>query len=184
MKKIPYFNLVLGLLLGGILSRLIPHIPNFTALGATALFAGALLQPKWIAYFLPLMALWISDLFLNNGMYKNMYPEAYTGWVWMGNIWVYISFFLITLLGRKIITKIGFKSIFISGVSASLIFFLLTNFGVWYHNPIWPQNLSGLFGCYIFAIPFFWNTLAGDLIFSGMIFGIYIAVVQRKSIIA
>ena len=179
LKNISSLNLITGLLLAGIFSRMIPHVPNFTAVGATALFAGAMLRPGWLSMALPLMILWLSDLFLNNGMYKNMFPESYTGWVWMGNIWVYIGFALIVGIGRLSIKKIGFQNIFVGSLLSSVVFFLLSNFGVWYHSLVWPQTGAGLVGCYAFAVPYFWNTLAGDLIFSGLIFGGYAYVSER-----
>ncbi len=183
MKNINKFNFILGLVIAGVLSRIIPHLPNFTAVGATALFAGSMMKPKWVAYLLPLFILWLSDLFLNNGIYKNMYPEYYQGWVWTGNIWVYTGFVLITLAGNYFIKEIKVKSILKASLTASMLFFLLTNFGVWLNNPMWPQSFGGLMNCYTFALPFFWNTLAADLLFSGLIFGIYVYV-QEKGLIS
>lgn len=174
VKNISTLNLVLGLILIGILSRLIPHAPNFTAVGATALFAGAVIKPGWLSYLLPLTILWISDLYLNNGIYKNMFPESYTGWRWMGDGWVYAGFLIIVLVGKLYIQKIKVKNILIGSLAASLLFFMLTNFGVWLGNPAWPQTPTGLGSCYLFALPFFWNTLAADLIFSSALFGIFI----------
>jgi len=179
VKNISTINLVLGLILVGIFSRLIPHAPNFTAVGATALFAGATIRPSWLAYLLPLTVLWISDLYLNNGMYKNMFPESYTGWRWMGDIWVYLSFIGIVLLGKLFIHKIKIKNVVLGSLAASLSFFMITNFGVWLGNPAWPQNAAGLGGCYAFALPFFGNTLAADLLFSSVLFSIYL--VSKKS---
>lgn len=184
MKNIKNIQFVIGLILAGILTRLIPHAPNFTAVGATALFAGAMMKPKWMSFILPLIILWLSDLFLNNGMYKNMYPDSYTGWVWIGSIWVYTGFILITFIGAYVIKKIGFKSIVFASILSSLVFFLLTNFGVWYKSTVWAQNISGLTECYLFALPFLWNTLAADILFSAMIFGIYSYVYERKLAVA
>lgn len=112
-----------------------------------------------------------------------MYPEYYQGWVWTGNIWVYTGFVLITLAGNYFIKEIKVKSILKASLTASMLFFLLTNFGVWLNNPMWPQSFGGLMNCYTFALPFFWNTLAADLLFSGLIFGIYVYV-QEKGLIS
>ncbi|MEP7320281.1 MAG: DUF6580 family putative transport protein [Saprospiraceae bacterium] len=183
MKKIFSSNLILGLLVAGILSRMIPHAPNFTAVGATAMFAGALLRPTWISYVLPLIILWLSDLFLNNGMYKHMFPEYYQGWTWMGDLYVYGGFLLMVLIGNVVIRKIKFSSIFIASILSSLIFFLISNYGVWLHSKQWPQTITGLTACYEFAIPYFWNTLAGDLIFGAVLFGIYQWSISRKKVL-
>ncbi len=183
MKNINKFSLIIGLIIAGVMSRIIPHLPNFTAVGATALFAGSMIKPKWLAYLLPLFILWLSDLFLNNGIYKTLYPEYYKGWVWSGSLWVYTGFVLITMLGSYYIQEIKIKSVLKASVSASMLFFLLTNFGVWINNPLWSQSFGGLMKCYTFALPFFWNTLAADLLFSGLIFGIYVYV-REKGLIA
>lgn len=179
MKKFVSVNLIVGLVLAGILSRLIPHAPNFTAVGATALFAGALIRPRWMSFVIPLVILWLSDLYLNNGMYRNMFPEKYTGWQWMGSAWVYIGFVMIVALGQLGIRTIRVKNVLISSILASLFFFLITNFGVWLYNPAWPQNPAGLIACYEFALPYFWNTIAADLLFSGVLFGTYVWVKGR-----
>lgn len=184
MKKNSSFNLVLGLILAGVMSRIIPHSPNFTAVGATALFAGAVLRPAWISYVLPLCVLWLSDLFLNNGMYKNMFPEYYKGWTWMGDLWVYAGFLIMVLIGNMIVRKIKFSSILIASMLSSIIFFLISNYGVWLGSAQWPQTKAGLIACYTFALPYFWNTLAGDLIFGAALFGIYQWVTTRKAAVA
>ncbi len=180
VKNNSSFHLALGLLAVGIFSRLIPHAPNFTAVGAAALFSGSVLKPRWMALVLPLLILWISDLYLNNGMYKNMFPESYTGWQWMGSTWVYVGFIGIIGIGRWIVSQVKFKTILLGSILSALFFFLLTNFGVWLNNPQWPQTPAGLIGCYIFAIPYFWNTLAGDLIFGACLFGVYEWAMSRK----
>lgn len=174
MKNISSIHLVLGLILAGILSRLVPHAPNFTAVGATALFAGAVIRPSWLAFLLPLSILWITDLYLNNGMYKNMFPETYTGWQWMGNVWVYLGFLIIVLLGKGFIQKIKLRNVILGSLLASVSFFMITNFGVWSGSPTWPQTPTGLAACYVFALPYFWNTLAADLLFSAVLFGTYV----------
>lgn len=164
---------MIGLIFLGVMSRVIPHAPNFTPVGATALFAGALLKPKWISFAIPMMVLWLSDLFLNNVVYKNQFPPIYSGWSWMGDLFVYIGFVTIVLIGNWIIRKIRFRQLFIASLLASVSFYLITNFGVWYHSTVWPQNLNGLLACYAFALPFFMNTIAADLLFTGILFGIY-----------
>jgi hypothetical protein len=179
VKGFQYQKLALVLIVAGILSRIIPHMPNFTAVGATALFAGSILMPRMLAFLLPIIILWVSDLLLNNFLYKNMYPEAYTGWVWMGSTWVYLSFLAITFIGQVFIKRVQFLPILTASITASVLFFLVTNFGVWLHNPIWSQDFNGFSQCLLIALPFFWNTLAGDLIFSGVLFGSYYLISQR-----
>ena len=136
--------LIIGFLLFAVLVRLIPHPPNFTPIIALALFGSTTFKNKWLEISLPILAMGISDLYL--GFYSI-------------SIWVYSSFFLISLLGLYW-KKIQVKNVFIS----SLIFFIITNFGVWLGG--YPKTIEGFLLCYTMAIPFFINSILGDLFFS------------------
>ena len=136
--------LIIGFLLFAVLVRLIPHPPNFTPIIALALFGSTTFKNKWLGISLPILAMGISDLYL--GFYSI-------------SIWVYGSFFLISLLGLYW-KKIQVKNVFIS----SLIFFIITNFGVWLGG--YPKTIEGFLLCYTMAIPFFINSILGDLFFS------------------
>lgn len=136
--------LIIGFLLFAVLVRLIPHPPNFTPIIALALFGSTTFKNKWLGISLPILAMGISDLYL--GFYSI-------------SIWVYSSFFLISLLGLYW-KKIQVKNVFIS----SLIFFIITNFGVWLGG--YPKTIEGFLLCYTMAIPFFINSILGDLFFS------------------
>lgn len=149
------------------LSRLLPHPPNFTAVGAMALFGAAYLSPRWISFAIPFVALWISDLFINNLLYAS-YFESF---VWFFNPSSYLAFGLIILSGSALLKKVKFTNVVAAGFTASLIFFIVSNFASWMGNPLYPQTGSGLLTCYAAGIPFFWNTLAGDLSFGLLMFG-------------
>ena len=137
-------GLVLLFVLFAVVARLIPHPPNFTPITALALFGATTFRNKWLGLILPLLAMVISDLYL--GFYSI-------------SIWVYTSFFLISLLGRYW-KRINITNVFIS----SLIFFIITNFGVWLGG--YPKTIEGILLCYTMAIPFFVNSIVGDLFFS------------------
>ena len=83
------------------------------------------------------------------------------------------AFILITLVGFFLLKKIKLTTVIGAGLSASIIFFLVSNFGVWLGNPMYPQNISGLMACYVTAIPFFGNTISGDLFYSAVLFGTF-----------
>ena len=136
--------LVIGFVIMAVLIRLLPHPPNFTPITALALFGGTTFKNKWLGISLPLIAMGLSDVYL--GFYGISY-------------WVYGSFLLISILGT-IWKKIKVKNVFI----ASLIFFIITNFGVWLMG--YPKTIEGFVLCYTLAIPFFINSLLGDLFFS------------------
>lgn len=141
------------------LSRLLPHPPNVTAIAAIALAGGVYLEKKY-AFLIPLVALVVSDLFL--GFHATV-P------------FVYGSFLLTVLIGLWL--RSHKKALFIAAgsVVSSVLFFIVTNFGVWLTGGGWyyPKNVSGLIECYTFALPFFRNSLIGDLIFTAVIFGLF-----------
>lgn len=137
--------------------RLIPHEPNFAPIGAMALFSGVYLKGK-TAFFVPLLAMVLSDFFL--GFHGTM-------------IWVYGSFLLIVFLGRRFRDKANLKNVLVMSVLASVLFYLITNFGVWVSGTMYPKTLAGLVECYAMALPFFRNTLTSDLVYSGVFFGAY-----------
>ena len=173
-RKIDLRFSVLSLLIVMVaISRLLPHPPNFTPLGAMGLFGAAYFSRRYFAFIIPFAALWISDLFLNNLVYAPMFPEYYQGFTLLGNGWTYAGFFLVVILGMKVLRKVRLTTVLGASLGASLIFFLVTNFGSWLGNPLYPQNGAGLLSAYGMGLPFFWNTLLGDLFYSALLFGAF-----------
>ena len=149
MKKERNRNIVIAtLIILAVLSRLVPHPPNFAPITGIALFSSKKINNKLFSVFIPIIPLFISDLFIGISFI---------------NIFVYLSFIIIYFLG-SISTKIEVKTVFLS----SIIFFILTNLGVWYLG--YPKNIEGLIACYTFALPFFVNTILGDLFYSFILF--------------
>lgn len=183
MKIKENFALIAIMIFLAALTRLLPHYPNFTAVGAIALFGGAYLSRKW-ALLIPLIALFVSDLFLNNLVYAQAYPEHYAGFTLFDphSIWTYGAFILIVLLGYHFIKPKKAGTILATTIGASALFFIITNFGVWAGSAMYPKTLAGLVLCFEAAIPFFWNTLAGDFFFVAVLFGGYelILAVRRQ----
>ena len=138
---------VISVIIFAIMTRFLPHPPNFTPLGAIALLSSKGLSDRWIVFVIPVISLFISDLII--GLHATI-P------------FVYASFVLITLLGMTV-KNINVGTILLS----SVIFFIVSNFGVWL--LYYPQTLEGLIQCYALAIPFFFNTVLGDLIFSALL---------------
>jgi len=138
-------------------ARLIPHPPNFTPIIAVAIVSGYFFKNLNLSILTLLIAMLMSDLFI--GFYENM-------------IFVYVSLLIITFTFYKISNKINFKNLFVYGFAGSLIFFIISNFGVWalgspgLDNLPYEKSLAGLIECYIFAIPFFGNTFLSTLIFA------------------
>ena len=136
------------------LTRIIPHPPNFTPILALAIFGGAYLPNKITALFLPIIAMFLSDLII--GFHSQIYA-------------VYAIIITLSLLGN-IIEKKNILNLSIVGVSGSLLFFIVTNFSVWLTDGLYPLNISGLLQCYIMAIPFFQNTFISTLLFLSILF--------------
>ena len=158
--------IILLIILIGAFSRIIPHPPNFTAIGAISILGGLYFNKKYLAFLTPIMAMFLSDIIL-----------GYTP-----IISVYIAFLTIIPLGIKIRENLTYSSIFKMSIYASILFFVITNFTSWLYNPIYPQNLSGLITSYTAGIPFFANTLLGNLFFCFSLFGLYEIISKRKFI--
>lgn len=138
------------------LFRLLPHPPNFSPIIAIALFGGAYFSSRKAALILPLLAMGISDLFLG---FHQVMPFVYGSFIAM----VGIGFLL---RSNKRVLPI------VSGVlGSSVLFFLVTNFGVWMTGTMYPHTFSGLLSCYAAAIPFFQNTILSAVLYSGALFG-------------
>jgi hypothetical protein len=171
------FSLLTALILLCAFSRIIPHIPNFSPLGAIGLFGAAHFSKKWQAFLIPIAATWLSDLFINNVIYAQYYPNF--TWFYEGFYWQYGSYLLITLTGLGILNKINIPKVLTGTLASTAIFFLVSNFGCWIGSTTYPQNFGGLITCYAAGIPFLKGTLLGDLFYSGVLFGTF-ALAQYK----
>ncbi len=170
MKKIENIRLVtlVTMILAAALSRLLPHPYNFTPIGAIALFGGAYFTQKWLAFVIPLGALLLSDALI--GFHGSMFA-------------VYGSFVLIVAMGMGMLKKVTAGKVVVSAFLSSALFFLITNFAVWYGaDAFYPQTMAGLGACYLAGLQFyqqtffgnlFLNTVMGDLFFTGVLFGSY-----------
>ncbi|PIY72226.1 hypothetical protein COY87_02005 [Candidatus Roizmanbacteria bacterium CG_4_10_14_0_8_um_filter_33_9] len=148
------------------LTRLLPHPPNVSPVTAIALFAGSTIGGI-SAFSIPLLIMFISDMFLG---FHITIP------------FVYASFILITLLGFLLKKRNRFQYYFIASLISSLLFFLITNFGVWLTSSMYQKSVNGLILCYTMGIPFFRNTIVGDIIYTiGIFYGFKLLtkIVQR-----
>ena len=171
--------LIIAFIAAAAIYRIIPfHVWNVAPIGAIALFGGAYLKKNWQAIAIPLAALFLGDLFLNNVTYKNMNPNFTL--FYPGAIWVYASFALISVIGLTFLKKISTKNVLVASIAGSILFFMMSNFGVWLSSGMYPQTGAGLIACYVAAIPFVGSTLAGDLLFSAILFGVYELAQSRR----
>lgn len=145
-----------AVILAAAAARLLPHPPNFTPIAAIALFGGAHFSNRLAAFGVPLVAMLLSDLVI--GFHAGM-PS------------VYAAFVLITLIGLGLRSRLQPLWIGAAALSASALFFVVTNLGVWLGGGMYPMTGAGLTATFVAAIPFFGNTLAGDMFFAGILFG-------------
>lgn len=148
--------LALALIVLAAALRIAPHPWNFTPIGAMALFSGALLKDRRLAFIFPLVALFVGDIFI--GFHK-LLPI------------VYASFLINVVIGLWLRERRTIARISLATLLGVIQFFLVTNFAVWWLLNSYAKTASGLAACYLAGIPFFWNTLAGDAFYSALLFG-------------
>ena len=135
----------------GVVFRLIPHAPNFTPILSIALLSGYYIKNKY-SILLPIGIMLISDSLLGGNFMAT---------------WVYVAIVCIILLGYFV--KNTAKNIFVNSILSSFLFFIITNFGVWFSGG-YSFSIIGLIECYTLAIPFFRNTLFSTVFFSMFIY--------------
>ena len=165
------FGVLSAMILLAAMSRLIPHPANFAPIGGMALFGAAYYSKRYWAFIIPIVALWISNLLLNNVVYG----QYFDGFVWFkgSSLFIYGAFALIVLFGMVTLKKVRIPRLIVSALGASFIFFLVSNFGVWFSGTMYPKDVGGLIACYVAGIPFFQNTMAGDLVYTAVMFGAF-----------
>jgi hypothetical protein len=153
-----------GIVAAAALARLVPHPPNVTPIAAMALFGGACFANRKLAYLLPLAAMLLSDFVLA--------CTRYNPWQMLAiQPVVYACFLATTALGQLVKDRRSVWQVGAATLAGSILFFVATNFADWAGGRIYPLTASGLTLCYAAAIPFFRNTLLGDLAFTAILFG-------------
>ncbi len=164
MRLNKYLLVIVVLMISAVMFRVFNFhyniLLNFSPIAAIALFGAANLKNGKLAFGIPMLVMFVSDCFI--GFHNTMF-------------FTYSSFALIGLLGFVALrNKFSAGRLVLISLLSSLIFFLVTNFGVWVMpNTMYSKDFAGLITCYISAIPFFGNTVAGDLFFSTVLFGIF-----------
>ncbi|HVU32282.1 MAG TPA: DUF6580 family putative transport protein [Opitutaceae bacterium] len=149
--------------------RLVPHAPNVTPIAALALFGGAQLKDRRLAFGLPLAAMMLSDLVL--GFHSAMWA-------------VYGCFALTVSLGLALRSRRGPGAIVAAALASSVVFFVVTNFAVWAMGGMYAPTTAGLVECYAAAVPFFHNEVLGDLLYTAVLFGGFALAEERWPVLA
>jgi hypothetical protein len=148
--------LALALIVLAAALRIAPHPWNFAPVGAMALFSGAILKDRRLAFLFPLVALFAGDAFI--GFHK-LIPV------------VYASFLINVAIGLWLRDRRTIARISLATLLGAIQFFIVTNFAVWQFLGGFPHTAAGLVTCYVAGIPLFWNTLAGDAVYAALLFG-------------
>lgn len=146
------------------LARILPHPPNVTPVASLALFGGAFLSRRF-ALFYPFLIMVFSDLLLNALLGIPI--------VLLESLFVYGSFFITGGIGLWCRSRRRLGMMYLASLVSSLQFFIVTNFGTWFVSGLYPKNPAGLLQCYTMAIPFFRNSLLGDLFWISVLLGAY-----------
>ena len=154
----PRFLVLCAMIAAASFTRFIPHLPNFTAIGAMALFGGAYFTNKKIAFAVPLIAMFLTDMII--GFHSTM-------------IAVYFAFALMVVIGMTMLRKKNVSNVVLASLVATVSFFVITNFAIWISGIMYPVTPAGLAECYIAAIPFFGYNLVGNLFYAGVMFGLF-----------
>jgi hypothetical protein len=157
--------------------RLFPHPHNVAPVAAIALFGGSVISNRLLKFLLPLVVLLLSDTLVNGLLYNMPFNPFYDGWYVQ-----YMCYALIVGLGM-LVQHNKAKTIVAGSLAASILFFITTNLAVWASGMVgYPMNMAGLTACYTAAIPFFINAIAGDLMFSALLFGVFAYVTNKQQI--
>ncbi len=154
------FLAIISIIFVASLTRLLPHPPNFTPIAAMAIFGGVHFSKKWLAFAVPLLSLLVSDMLLPYGFYEGM-------------VWVYACFAAMVCIGFWIRSNANPVSLVFGSLVASVFFFLASNFGVWIGSNFYTHDFWGLMTCYVAGIPFFRNSILGDLTYTLLLFSAY-----------
>ncbi len=152
------YYVIIGIIILLATARLLPHPPNFTPILGMAVFSGAIISRRLIAYLIPLAAMFLSDLYL--GLHSSI-PI------------IYFSLAVCVLIGTFIESRVSIINSLLGISFGVLVFFLITNFGVWYGSGMYESSISGLMNCYLMGLPFVQNTFISSLIYGMGAFLIY-----------
>ena len=156
-----YLKISIGIFLALAASRFIPHPPNFTSLLALSFYVPALLGVRYIPALV--LSFLITDIFI--GFHSTF-------------LFTWGSVVVIGLFARR------FNETILRRISGALIgaviFFIISNFGVWAFSPMYAKTLTGFVQCYSLALPFYGTSLMGDLVYSTILFGAYQLVFSKN----
>ena len=162
----PYV-VAITLVVFGIVMRLSEHPYNFTPILAISLFSGICFYNRKYLLTVPLLMMFVSDYFL--GFHGSIH------------YWVYAPIAICLFVGIAVRNSLSGYAVLYSSVLCSVIFFIISNFGVWIIG--YPKTFEGFISCYIMALPFFKNTLIGTVVYSYLFLYVYSFLTTRTLVL-
>jgi hypothetical protein len=147
-----------------ILTRFIPHIPNFSPVYGALLFGAAHLRKRDSIWF-PLLLLSASDFILTTFIYRTS-----IGW---GELVQMAAFAAVAMTGWCLRPRVTLRRFSLACVAGPTAFYVISNFGVWLGWRMYPPTWAGLVQCYVAAIPFYGYSVASTFLYAGVLFGLY-----------
>lgn len=162
--------MLLAVVLLAITARSTGFLLNFSPVAAICLFSAAMFASRWKALGVSLLVIAVSDL----ALYQFQYAAKGYSAIYPGMAWQYAGYALMVVLGGFTLKKLTLPRLVGSSLGASLLFFVISNFGTWASTAMYEKSLAGLTQCYVAAIPFFRGTLTGDLCYTAVFFGSFL----------
>jgi hypothetical protein len=177
------FGVLLGIVSLATIGRIsIPpilgHPSNFSPIDAIALFSGCYFSRKWAAIIVPLLSVWVSDIFITR-MFTGQWELFYQGFYWQ-----YACYPVMVLIGAMLATRVKPINIAAASLGSSVLFFIVSNFGSWLGFAIYPKTIAGLGICYAAGVPFFTSTILSDLVYTSVLFGAFELAKKRFPVLA
>lgn len=168
-SKTLFYLIITSIIVFSVFARFIPHFPNFAPMGALVLFAIAFYKRSAWAVGVSALVWWVSDFYLNNFVY-----HLSDGLVFFTQFQFFtlLSIVAIVVLGKLLFNNITIAKVLTGSITASLIFFIISNFGVWLEGTMYPMTFNGIITCYKMAIPFYKATFVSDMVFTTVFFGL------------
>lgn len=172
------FGVLLGIVGFATIARIVTppllgHPSNFAPIDAIALFSGCYFAGKYTKFIIPLLSVWVGDLFIDY-MYLHKFVLFYPGFYWQ-----YACYIAMVMIGIALSRRVKPLNLLGASLSSSVLFFTVSNFGVWAGTGMYPHTVVGLAVCYTAAIPFFTGTLLSDVLYSAVFFGAF-ELAQRR----
>jgi hypothetical protein len=169
-----------GVLLA-VFSRLMPHPANFAPMMAIGIFGGALFFKRIWAILIPIISIWLSDLVINNVVFAQYFDEF--TWFYQGWYWQYVVYAIIPIISMFVFKKnISVGKLLGMYIGTALLFFLVSNFGVWASGTMYPKTGEGLLTCYAMGLPYIKGSLLSNLFYSSVLFGAYYLIENKTKL--